>query len=360
MAIFTDVFDDVTKLGRKIPTGDYHEFGAYPIIDQGQNAIAGYTDETDGLFTDVPAIIFGDHTRVIKYVDTPCFLGADGVKLLKAKDPQANHKYLYHVLANAKVPNTGYNRHFKWLKEVNIPLPNEAEQQRIVEVLDRLDDLIAMRKEQLAKLDELVKARFVEMFGQCNYSAMPLINFIEEGAGLSYGIIVPGDNVENGVPMIRPSDFINGELCLDNVYRVANEIEMKYARTRLVGNEILVQVIGQPGQIMLSNWRCKGMNVTRNLAVIRPDTDKINRIYLKAYMQTQEAQLFMLGEAKQSTLKQLPLSRLKELNVPMPPLGLQEQFADFVEQTNKTKLTIQASLDKLEVMKKALMQEYFG
>ena len=181
MAIFTDVFDDVTKLGRKIPTSDYQENGEYPIIDQGQSAIAGYTDETDGLFTDVPAIIFGDHTRVVKYVDTPCFLGADGVKLLKAKDPKANHKFLYHVLANAKIPNTGYNRHFKWLKEVNIPLPNETEQQRIVEVLDRLNGLIALRKEQLAKLDELVKARFVEMFGDAvsNEKGWPLATLAE-------------------------------------------------------------------------------------------------------------------------------------------------------------------------------------
>ena len=160
MAIFTDVFEDVTKQGRKIPTSDYHETGAHPIIDQGQSAIAGYTDKTDGLFTDVPAIIFGDHTRVLKYVDTPCFLGADGVKLLKAKIANPNYKYLYYVLSNANIPNTGYNRHFKWLKEVDIPLPSADEQQEIVDTLDKTSELIALRKEQLTKLDQLIKSRF--------------------------------------------------------------------------------------------------------------------------------------------------------------------------------------------------------
>ena len=111
---------------------------------------------------------------------------------------------------------------------------------------------------------------------------------------------------------------------------------------------------------MLADIRCKGMNVTRNLAVIRPNCNRINRIYLKIYMQTQEAQAFMLGETKQSTLKQLPLSRLKELEIPVPSMALQEQFAAFVEQTEKSKLTIQQSLDKLEILKKALMQQYFG
>jgi len=111
---------------------------------------------------------------------------------------------------------------------------------------------------------------------------------------------------------------------------------------------------------MLSDSRCKGMNVTRNLAVVRPDCNKINRIYLKTYMQSQEAQAFMLGETKQSTLKQLPLTRLKELEIPVPPMELQEQFAAFVEQIDKSKLAIQQSLDKLELLKKSLMQEYFG
>ena len=129
---FTDIFEDITKQGTKIPTNLYLETGMYPIIDQGQSAIAGYANQTEGLFTDIPAIVFGDHTIIIKYVDTPCFLGADGVKLLKAKDPTANYKYLYYALCCADIPNTGYNRHFKWLKEVDIPEYSAEEQSGIV------------------------------------------------------------------------------------------------------------------------------------------------------------------------------------------------------------------------------------
>ena len=92
---FDEVFVDKTKYGTKVKTDEYHQSGKHLIIDQGQTQVAGYTDLEQGLFENVPAIIFGDHTRVIKYVDEPFFLGADGVKVLRSKFEQANYKYLY-------------------------------------------------------------------------------------------------------------------------------------------------------------------------------------------------------------------------------------------------------------------------
>lgn len=334
--------------------------GKHIIIDQGQTQIAGYTDREDGLFEEVPVVIFGDHTRVIKYVDEPFFLGADGVKVLRSKDNNANYKYLYYALKNAKIPNTGYNRHFKWLKEVIIKYPDRERQDEIVEILDKVSDVIQKRQDELSRLDNLIKARFVELFGDTKYPAVPLIDTVKAGAGLSYGIVVPGDNVEEGIPMVRPSDFKNGQLDLSNVYKVAKEIESKYAKTRLIGDEILVQVIGQPGQVMLATTDCKGMNVTRNLAVIRPNHEMINRIYLKEYIEKEDSQQILLKNTKQSTLKQLPLNLLKQLEVEIPPIELQNQFADFVHQVDKSKVAVQKSLDETQQLFDSLMQKYFG
>ena len=167
MEHFIDVFEDCTSRATKIPKEEYLQTGKYIVIDQGQNEIAGYTDTENGIFNDVPAIIFGDHTRVIKYVDTPFFLGADGVKLLKAKINKPNYKYLYYALKNAKIPNTGYNRHFKWLKEIQIHLPDTNKQKDIVNILDKINLIIRKRKEELEYLDKVIKARFVEMFSLC-------------------------------------------------------------------------------------------------------------------------------------------------------------------------------------------------
>jgi len=160
MEDFDSLFEDCTSLGTKIKKEDYLEEGKYPVIDQGKNDIAGYTNFRDGLYEDVPVIIFGDHTRILKYVDRPFFLGADGVKLLKCKKDNANHKYLYYALRNVNILNTGYNRHFKWLKEVSIKYPEIAKQTEIVAVLDKIEILIGKRKSQLECLGDLIKSKF--------------------------------------------------------------------------------------------------------------------------------------------------------------------------------------------------------
>lgn len=162
MLNFNDIFVDDTKYGMKIPKEKYLSVGLYPVIDQSKEQIAGYTDESEGIYCDVPAIIFGDHTRIIKYIDVPFFLGADGTKLLKIKDNTAfNCKYLYYALSNAKIPNTGYNRHFKWLKELSFNIPSIEKQREIADLMDIIVNLENLRKKQLEKLELFVKSKFV-------------------------------------------------------------------------------------------------------------------------------------------------------------------------------------------------------
>ena len=278
-------------------------------------------------------------------------------------------EYLYYYLKSpyfqtsilnvgSRAAQAGFNKDD--LSKLEIKCPSFEQQGNIVQVLQRVESVIKNREAELEKLNELVKARFVEMFGSQEFERKQLIDLIQEGAGLSYGIVVPGDNVSDGIPMVRPSDFKNGRLNLDNVYRVALDIECKYKKTRLLGDEILVQVIGQPGQVMLSDERCKGMNVTRNLAVIRIDKNKADRLFISHYLTTEEAQRFMFGSTNQSTLKQLPLNKLKELPVPMVPISDQVQFADFVKQVDKSKVAVQKALDETKKLFDSLMQEYFG
>lgn len=366
MASFVEVFDDVTKLGRKIPTTDYAERGAHPIIDQGQDEIAGYTDETEGLFEDVPAIIFGDHTRAIKYVDTPCFLGADGVKLLKAKIPDANYRYLYYVLQNARIPNTGYNRHFKWLKEVEIPLPDARTQRNIVAALDKVTALIALRKQQIAKLDELVKARFVEMFGDpkdnhLNWDTIPLGSLFSVGSSKR---IYQNEQVPKGIPFLRISDLMERiEYGIDTAELFISKD--KFDELRQDGlvpkcGDILVTSRGTLGRCYEVKSADQFYFQDGMISWLSERSDRVNNTYIMNLFS-------MPGFRKQiddvpagSTVNYLSLARLKSLQIMCPPIDNQHQFAAFVAQTDQQKLTIQHSLDKLELLKKALMQKYFG
>ena len=364
MAIFTDVFEDVTKQGRKIPTSDYHETGVYPIIDQGQSAIAGYTDETDGLFTDVPAIIFGDHTRVLKYVDTPCFLGADGVKLLKAKIANPNYKYLYYVLSNANIPNTGYNRHFKWLKEVDIPFPDAEEQQKVVDTLDKISELITLRKDQLAKLDQLVKSRFIELFGNilCDNN-LPLVELKELADIGSSKRIYANEYVEFGVPFYRSKEIrelgtgLKPSVELFIKQERYEEIKAKYGVPKI--GDILIAAIGATiGYSWIVDTDKPFYYKDGNL-IILSIKNNVNPIFLNHTMGILIEDFKSKGVAGSAQLA-LTIEKLEKMMVINPSIDLQNQFAAFVEQTDKSKLAIQQSLDKLEFLKKSLMQEYFG
>lgn len=359
MAVFTDVFEDVTKQGRKIPTCNYHEAGLHPIIDQGQSAIAGYTDETDGLFTDVPAIIFGDHTRVLKYVETPCFLGADGVKLLKAKIPNPNYKYLYYVLSNVNIPNTGYNRHFKWLKEIEIPLPDETEQQKIVDILDKISELIALRKEQLAKLDQLVKSRFIELFGDINtndknWDSQPLGELCTIVRG---GSPRPIENFLGGdVPWIKIGDATKG----DNIYLHSTKehiIRDGVKKSRMVKSGSLIFAncgvsLGFARIITFDGCIHDGWLAMEDIDV------RLDKVFLLQALNQMTDHFRKIAPA--GTQPNLNTAIMKAYIQIIPPMELQKEYIAFVEQTDKSKMAIQQSLDKLELLKKSLMQEYFG
>lgn len=315
MARFADIFLDVTKDGHKIPKENYLPQGKYPIIDQGQEYIAGYSDESAGLYKDVPAIIFGDHTRIIKYVDTPCFLGADGVKLLKAKDTDANYKYLYYALSHARIPNTGYNRHFKWLKEVDIRLPNKNEQQCIVKILDKLSDLISLRKQQLAKLDELVKARFVEMFGDPIGNPLkwdtPMLSNCLENIGLSNRDVIDLADTTTRKTMGKViSDIITPEKFLKLDIAAYSIAPLSYADSSdTYIFEFFTKVKGEKFTL-----RFKKEHFTSNNTEVKCMITDLNRGNLKLYTFSGS-----LGILPQSVYKYLNLSGQEHIEVTLRP-----------------------------------------
>ena len=365
MAIFTDVFEDVTKQGTKIPTNLYLDSGMYPIIDQGQSEIAGYTNETQGLFTDVPAIIFGDHTRIIKYVETPCFLGADGVKLLKAKDPHANYKYLYYALCHADIPNTGYNRHFKWLKEVDIREYSDDEQEPIVSQLEKVDYLILLRKQQLSKLDELVKSRFIEMFGNLvigdkirTYKhKIGEIASVTKLAGFEFTKYIQYKE-QGDIIMLRGLNCKKGHLVLDDIKWIDKETSDLLPRSKLYYGDILMTYAGTIGDVAMVDVDNK-YHLAPNVAKITL-TDKMayNPIFLMhLFMYTNDYIMTFASVVAQASIN---MEKIRNFEYHFPSVEQQNAFAAFVEQTDKSKVEIQKSLEKLETMKKALMQKYFG
>ena len=132
----------------KLDKKEYYEQGLYPIVDQGQKFIVGYTDNEKALIPADDYVIFGDHTREIKYVNFAFAQGADGVKILKTKN-EILPRFLYHVLKNTQIPSRGYNRHWTIAKDIEIPIPPLEIQERIVAILDRFSALAAELQAEL-------------------------------------------------------------------------------------------------------------------------------------------------------------------------------------------------------------------
>lgn len=249
---------------------------------------------------------------------------------------QANRN---HIESRAKgVAQKGI--YLKEVADIELQIPLLSEQTHRVKVLDKIAFVIKFHQKQLQKLDELVKARFVEMFGDDKYSKMPLINLITEGAGLSYGIVQPGDSGTGDMGVLRPVDMVNGEISTHSIKYIDRSIGASFKKTELVGDELLITVRGTTGVTALTDSRFKNMNVTRGIAVIRYDRRKINPIYLNAFLNTDESQQYIQEHTRGATLQQINLSDLRVHMIPVPPIELQEKLADFIEQVDKSKLHV--------------------
>ena len=357
---FDEIFEDCTKYGVKIKTDEYQQSGKHLIIDQGQNQIAGYTDRTNGIFDNVPAIIFGDHTRIIKYVDQPFFLGADGTKILRSKCHDANYKYLYYALTNSKIPDTGYNRHFKWLKEIQIEYPDKKKQQEIVEVLDKINSILGYRQQQLAKLDELVKSRFIEMFGTEDEIDNWPCTTVGDVADVCVGVVIKPTQyyADNGVPAFRSLNI--GEMKVkdaDWVY-FTEEGHQKNQKSVIRKNDVLIVRSGAPGTACVATEKYDGYNAV-DIIIAHPNNDRINSVFLAAYTNYPHGMNQIRSKTGGAAQQHFNVGGYKSLRLALPPMDLQNQFVTFVEQTKKSKSAIQQSLEKLEILKKALMQHYF-
>ena len=154
---FQKIIEDITRLACKIPKSEYSSIGKYPIIDQGQIEIAGYTNDEKLIYDDsLPVIVFGDHTKVFKFVNQPFVIGADGLKVLRIKD-DSEPRYIFYSLWSCQLPEAGYSRHYKFLKDVTFSIPSLQKQRQISQYLDRKTSLIDSLIERLQRKIQLLK-----------------------------------------------------------------------------------------------------------------------------------------------------------------------------------------------------------
>ena len=338
--------------------------GRYPIY--GSGGVMGYADD---YICEANTVVIGRKGSINNpiYVEIP-FWNVDTAFGLCANPTKLQPKYLYYFCENfdfeklnttVTIPSLTKSN----LLKIEIPLPPLDEQRKIAAVLDKVSDLIAKRRQQLDKLDELVKARFVEMFGDpvsnpYHWNIKVLhrlgdckngINFHLTDVGVTIHCLGVGDfkNLScvydtSKLPTISLEEMPSDDYMLkdgDIVFVRSN------GNKALVGRSLVVYPATIPTTF-------SGFCIR-----FRLHSDEVKTDYLIRVLKTDSIRKKMVG--KGANIQNLNQKMLGELHIPVPPLELQNQFAIFVKKTEKIKSTISNSLEKLETLKKALMQEYF-
>ena len=250
------------------------------------------------------------------------------------------------------------------LGEINVTVPPIEEQRYVAAVLDKLTGLTSLRKQQLAKLDELVKARFVEMFGdpEINPYCWERVTVSDVcssivrgpfGSALKKEFFVPPNS--STYKVYEQKHAIQKSATIGTYYITKEKYEELH-RFECVAGDILMSCSGTMGELYQLPVGCNKGIINQALCKFTLNKRILPVVFLTIMRQT-------IGnlEVKGSGIQNIAaVSYVKALPINLPPLNLQQHFADFVAQTDRQKLTIQQSLDKLEVLKKSLMQEYFG
>ena len=296
----------------------------------------------------------------LNIADRECCIGR-GLAALTVNEELCIKDYLWYAITSKvdELNNKGTGSTFKAisksiLAETDIPLPSLEKQLKIAEELTNVDKMIALRKEQLAKLDQLVKSRFIELFGDVKEEdkLINLCNFID------YRGKTP-EKAESGLPFITAKNVKMHHMSFDTQEFISKETYDK----------VMTRGFPRVGDVVFTTEAPLG-NVCRipyietefyiGQRIITMQNEQLEPAYLEYALSSDDFKRKIAEKSSGSTVTGIRSKLLEQLTIPVPPMELQEQFAAFVEQTDKSKLTIQASLDKLELLKKSLMQQYFG
>lgn len=314
----------------------------------------------------------GEALKLNRRAITSCECLVDNnVMGVKAQNGRLNDEYLFYWLQNLNlsdysesttVPSVKKSR----LQNIEIKVSPLEEQEKVASTLNKLSSLILARKKQLSKLDELVKARFVEMFGdfEVNPKEFPVYHLCELCDVGSSKRIYQEEQSISGIPFLKVADL--NELIDTGKYLCSTFIPLERYEQLLhkeltpKENDILITSRGTLGKCYIVQSDDEFYFQDGMISWLSNLSPKVSSIYISYLFAQPYIQKQIESLQAGSTVAYLSIAMLKKMNVILPPKKLQDDFATFVEHVDQQKQTVQQSLEKLELMKKALMQEYFG
>ena len=358
---FDAALDDQTPGQTKIQRNDYASQGVLPVVDQGQKLIGGYCDDESRKYAGpLPVIVFGDHTRIFKFVDFPFALGADGVRVLTATPP-FNAKFLFYYLLSAKISSRGYARHFKFLREVEFPLIASSEQRRIVELLEQADALRRQRAEADAVAERIRPALFHEMFGdpQKNEKCWSVVPLQVAGAEVRYGLGQPPKSSPDGLPLLRATNIHHGRIFEESLLRVRAEDVPKTRRAFLSGDDVLVVRSGAyTGDVAQVTEKWAGSVAGYDL-IVSPGPSLVGE-FIESFLLTPAIQKGYFANIKaRAGQPHLNSEQVERTPTPIVPKDVQDRFACKVRQLRISQEQRNVSAKTLETLFQTMLYRAF-
>lgn len=334
---------NVVGASTKIAQDEIKQSGKYPVVtQQTDNFIAGYSDNVN-VITDLPLVLFGDHTCAIKYIDFPFLRGADGTQLIKVDGKQCMPKYLYYFLSYIEITNKDrYERHYKYLKEIEVSLPPLSIQQQIVEECQKVDDTIVTSQNNVEKIKLDIHKLVDDAYGEhLPLSAVASFSTDRKGySSISPETFVTTENLLQNCEGVKPYD---GDPNIDSV------IEYQ------VGDLLLSNIRPYLKKLWLSD-RDGGCNP--DVLVLRVNKVRILPKYFYYQLARQKFFDFVMADVKGVKMPRGKKEVIMRYPISVPPLSEQQRIVKELIQLEHEIDTLQQTIADCPGMKQAILDKY--
>lgn len=353
---------------KKVKQKEYLEEGLFPIIDQGQKLIGGYSNKSDFVINiETPVIVFGDHTRCFKYIDFDFVSGADGTKIIKPLG-FFDEKLFYYFCKTLNFPNKGYSRHFQYLLKSVIYIPPLNEQKKIVEKIEnefgKIDEGIEKLKlvqEQIKQYKQSVlKSAFEgKLYKTTEWEEKKLKDVTTK---ISDGSHNPPPKQEFGVPMLSGRNIKNGKINFDEYrYITESEFQLEIKRTPIEAGDILLTIVGTIGETAVVPENLPKFAIQRSVALLKP---QISSFYLKYYLDSPMAFSYYKKNEKGTAQKGIYLETLKNMIIKLPiDKDAQQKIVAEIEKrfevADNVAKVVEENLEKAEQLKQSILKKAF-
>ena len=339
--------------------------GKYPVY--GANGTIGFYNRYNHTDSEILLTCRGATCGTINVSQPYSWINGNAM-VIHRKSDYLDFKYLYFLMTSldysliingAAQPQITRAR----LAPIQVAIPPKSTQLSIVSELDKLNELIRIKKEQLKDYDALAQSIFYEMFGdpvenEKGWEVKELIEIVSPECKISYGIVQPGEHVDDGVSIVRPVDMVSTFISKEGLKKTTKEISNSYSRTILSGKELLICVRGTTGVVSLVDESLQGANVTRGIAPLL-FSENVERWFMYYQFKSSSVSGVISSLTRGIALKQINMSDLRKIRLILPPLSLQQSFAHKIEQIERQKAAVQRTIKDLETLLAARMQYWF-